>query len=100
MIPHNKYIVQVYEVLHKSRASGSAIGTKRTLTYFVVHLVKEGLSFGTLQRERRTHFRHAWRGYSIMLQGVKREEASRGYSPRARLPITPAILKKLKAVWQ
>ncbi len=35
-----------------------------------------------------------------ILQGVKREEASRGHSPRVRLPITPAILRKLKAVWQ
>ena len=34
------------------------------------------------------------------LRGVKREEASRGVATRERLPITPGILRQIKAVWE
>ncbi len=87
-------------------------GTERTLTYFVAHLVKEGLRLRTIKvylsavrfwhiaEGREDPFQSRMERLQYMLQGVKREEASRGCSPRVRLPITPAILRKLKAVWQ
>ena len=34
-----------------------------------------------------------------VLQGVKREEVKRGAPQKTRLPITPNILRQLKAVW-
>ena len=34
-----------------------------------------------------------------VLKGVKVEAGKEGKAPRARLPITPAILRKLRAVW-
>ncbi len=85
-------------------------GTERTLTYFVAHLVKKGLRLRTIKVYlSAVRFWHIAKGkedpfqtrmvrLQYMLQGVKREEASRWHSPRVRLPITPAILRKLKAV--
>ena len=35
-----------------------------------------------------------------ILQGIKRSEAERGVEKRVRLPISPGILRKIKAVWE
>ena len=35
-----------------------------------------------------------------VLRGAKREEASRGSGSRERLPISPSILRRIKAVWE
>ncbi len=48
----------------------------------------------------RDPFREPMGRLQYTLQGAKRAEACSGASPRARLPIGPEILRKLKVVWQ
>ena len=35
-----------------------------------------------------------------VLRGIKKQEAEKGEGPRERLPITPALLRRLHAVWE
>ncbi len=70
-------------------------GTERTLTYFVAHLVKKELRLRTIKVYlSAVRFWHIAKGkedpfqtrmvrLQYMLQGVKREEASRWHSPMA-----------------
>ena len=53
--------------------------------------IAEGASDPFLPSLQRLHY---------ILQGVKRLEAERGVERRERLPISPDILRKLKAVWE
>ena len=82
-----------------------------TLCYFVACLGQQGLAHSSistyLSGVRQTQIAHGFDDPHLdqmprlrqVLKGVKVEAGKKGKAPRARLPITPAILRKLKAVW-
>ena len=85
--------------------------TERVLCLFVSYLAEAGLRVCTikvyLSAVRFLHIREgvddpfapALQRLHYVLQGVKREEVKRGAPKKTRLPITPNILRQLKAVW-
>lgn len=82
------------------------------LIHFVSQLVKDGLKHRTikvyLSAIRFLHiaegeedpFKAPLNKLHYTLRGVKREEASRGVNGRERLPISPSILRQIKAIWE
>ena len=86
--------------------------TERLLCRFVTFLTKEGLKLRTikvyLSVVRFLHIAEArtdpflptqpWLHY--ILQGIKRAEAEKRVEKRARLHISPNILRKIKGVWE
>lgn len=81
------------------------------LCSFVTHLALQGLKHRSikvyLSATRHMQiaeglpdpFQSAMPRLEYVLKGVKRSQAEEGSSSRARLPITPAILRGLKRVW-
>ncbi len=53
-----------------------------------------------IKEGRENPFQNPLHRLHYVLQGAKREEASRGGSSRVRLPISPSILRQLKSVWE
>lgn len=86
--------------------------TETVLIHFVSQLVKEGLKHRTIKTYLSAiRFLHISEGEEdpfkiplhrlhYTLRGVKREEASRGVNTRERLPITPGVLRQIKAIWE
>ena len=85
--------------------------TETILCYFVARLGQQGLAYSTirtyLSRVRQLQIAHGFPdlGFDKMpklrqiLKGFQVEQGKYGKSPRCHLPITPAILRKLRAVW-
>lgn len=85
--------------------------TEMVLCYFVSQLAKEGLKHRTMKvylaavrhlhvEEGRTDpFEQPMNRLRYILRGVKREEAKKASGSRVRLPITPSILRQIKACW-
>ena len=76
-----------------ARLAGDGLKHRTIKSYLagVRHLhIEEGLADPFLQPLHRLHY---------TLRGVKRCEGERGEMTRERLPISPDILKKIKAVW-
>ena len=81
------------------------------LCYFVACLGQQGLAHSTIRTYlsgvRQLQISHGFPELSFdkmprlrqILKGVQVEQGKQGKSPRCRLPITPAILRKLRAVW-
>ena len=81
------------------------------LCQFVSQLAREGLKHGSIKVYlSAVRFLHIAEGagdpfhptlhrLQYTLRGVKRCEAQGGSSRRERLPVTPSILRKVKAVW-
>ena len=82
------------------------------LCRFVVKLAEEGLKHRTIKAYlsgvRHLHimegladpFKQPLEQLHYVLRGVKRCEGEQGRAPRERLPISPEILRKIKAVWE
>ena len=82
------------------------------LCRFVAYLADQGLKHRTLKAYLSgVRFLHIQDGLAdpfvgkmdrlqYTLRGVKRRENEAGSERRARLPVTPAILKKLQSVWE
>ena len=78
---------------------------------FVTYLAKEGLRHSTIKvylsgvryaqiaAGFKNPFSTPWPRLEYVLKGVKRDQAERGVKPKPRLPISPAILRKLRQVW-
>ena len=91
---------------------GAIPATERVLSYFVTQLAKEGLRHKTIKAYlSAVRFLHISKGgddpfwtplnrLHYILQGIRREEANKGVRSRERLPISPSILRTIKAVWQ
>lgn len=85
--------------------------TESVLIHFVAQLVKDGLKHCTIKvylsavrfmhiaEGKEDPFKAPLHKLHYTLRGVKREEASRGVTTRERLPITPGILRQIKAIW-
>ena len=81
------------------------------LCYFVACLGQQGLTHSTihtyLSGVRQLHISHGFPELRFdnmprlrqILKGVQVEQRKQGKSPCCCLPITPAILRKLRAVW-
>ncbi len=86
--------------------------TETVLSYYVAHLAGEGLKHRTIKaylsairflqisEGKGDQFRNPLHRLRYILQGVKREEVRQGAGRRERLPVTPNIMHKIKAVWQ
>lgn len=82
--------------------------SEKTLVLFVAQLVKEGLKHRTMSAIRFLHitegredpFLAPLNRLHYTLRGAKRDEASRGGNVRERLPISPNILRQIKATWE
>lgn len=86
--------------------------TEGTLCYYAACLGQEGLTHGTIKSYlsgvRQLQITHGFPDPKVqsmprlqqIIKGVRAELGKAGRTPRSRLPITPAILKRLKAVWQ
>ena len=81
------------------------------LCYFVACLGQQGLAHSTIRTYlsgvRQLQISHGFPELSLdkmprlrqILKGVQVEQGKQGKSPRHRLPITPAILRKLRVIW-
>ncbi len=79
---------------------------------FVAFLAREGLKHGTIKvylsavtysqiaAGYKDPFATPWHRLEYVLKGIRRDQAENGIKPKPRLPITPAILRKLKQVWK
>ena len=87
--------------------------SEHTLCAFASRLASEGLKYRTikvyLSAVRHLHIANNFPDnfgskyypkLEYILRGVKIHETERGQAQRIRLPITPEILRKLKAVWE
>jgi len=86
--------------------------SESVLIHFVSHLVKDGLKHRTIKsylsavrfmhiaEEVEDPFKAPLHRLHYTMRGMKREEASRGVTTRERLPITPGILRKIRAIWE
>ena len=84
---------------------------EKVLCQFVARLVQEGLKHRTvksyLSAVRHLHieegeedpFQAPLNRLHYVLRGVKKTESERGGGSRERLPITPHVLRQIKAVW-
>ena len=82
------------------------------LIHFISQLTKEGLKHSTMKvylsairflhiaEGKEDPFKAPLNRLHYTLKGVKREEARRGSDGRVRLPITPNILRQIKATWE
>ena len=82
------------------------------LVLFVSQLAKDGLKHRTIKAYlSAVRFLHIAEGRGdpflsplnrlhYTIRGVKRVEASRGSNSRERLPISPGILRQIKAIWE
>ena len=85
--------------------------TESILCYFVACLGQQGLSHNSISTYlsgiRQLQISHGLGDPHVdqmpclrqVLKGIKIEAGRKGKAPRSRLPITPAFLRKLKAVW-
>ena len=85
--------------------------TEAVLCRFVASMAKAGLRHRTMKVYlAAVRFLHISEGAQdpflpslhrlrYILQGIKRTEAEKGVERRERLPITPCILRQIKAVW-
>ena len=85
--------------------------TEATLCYFVACLGQQGLAHSSihtyLSGVRQLQIAHGFPDPGIskmprlrqILKGVQVERGKQGKSSRHRLPITPAILRKLRIIW-
>ena len=85
--------------------------SEHTLCLFLASLQKEGIKHTTMKSylSGLRHFQissglsdphiHLWPKLEYVLKGVKRAQAMAPSSAKPRLPITPAILRKLREVW-
>ena len=85
--------------------------SEEILCYFVACLGQQGLAHTSIRTYlsgvRQLQIAHGFKNPEIdqmprlrqILKGVKVERGKEGKAPRPRLPITPSILRKLKAVW-
>ena len=81
------------------------------LCWFVAYLKQEGLKHRTIKSYlSAVRFLHVMEGeknpfegtlnrLEYVLKGIKREESESGMQKRVRLPISPNILRRIKAVW-
>ena len=81
------------------------------LCYFVACLGQQGLAHTSIRTYlsgvHQLQIAHGWKDPGIdqmprlrqVLKGIKAERRKNGNPSRSRLPITPAILRKLKAGW-
>ena len=96
---------------HKYNVPSPLPASESLLCYFVVELARQGLAPGTIKTYLAA-VRHAQilQGFPDIRQaalpclqlvqtGVRREHAVRGPAQKVRLPITPAILRRLRAAW-
>ena len=86
--------------------------TETVLCSFVAKIAEAGIKHRTikvyLSAVRFLHiaegakdpFEPAHHRLQYVLQGIKRVEAEKGVEKRQRLPISPGILRKMKAVWE
>ncbi len=86
--------------------------TETILSYFVTQLAREGLKhrsikaylsavrFLQISEGKGDPFVLPLHRLHYILQGVKRQEVRQGAGKRERLPVSPNILRKMKAVWQ
>ena len=86
--------------------------TEATLCSFVSHVAESGIKHRTIKvylsairflhiaEGERNPFDETKHRLQYVLQGIKRVEAEKGAGKRERLPISPDILRKLKAVWE
>jgi len=99
-------------LLFCSAGSFKAIpATETVLCRFVASMAKAGLKHRTMKVYlSAVRFLHISEGAQdpflsslhrlrYILQGIKRSEAEKGIERRERLPITPSILRQIKAVW-
>ena len=86
--------------------------TERLLCYFVAHLAEEGLAYQTvktyLAAVRDTHVSLGFPDLrssdnlprlTKIQAGIRRVQALKNQPKRVRLPITPAILERLRVHW-
>ena len=85
--------------------------SENLLCYFVACLGQQGLAHSSIQTYlsgiRQLQISHGWNDPEInkmprlrqVMRGLKIERGKQGQGPRARLPITPFILRKMRQSW-
>ncbi len=86
--------------------------SESTSSSFVTFLAREGLKHGTIKvylsairygqiaAGYKDPFATPWPRLQYVIKGIKRDQAEKGIKAKPRLPMTPAILRKLKHVWK
>ena len=81
------------------------------LCYYVACLGQQGLAHSSIKTYlsgvRQLQIAHGFQDFNFdslprlrqIIKGVQGDQARKGRNPRPRLPITPSILRKIKAVW-